>query len=302
MKAPFPFFGGKHKVAGLIWERFGDVNNFVEPFFGSGAVLLGRPRFHGTETVNDKDCYLANFWRALQAAPRDVAYYANWPVNEADLQARHLWLVNQIEFRQRVLDNPHYYDTQVAGWWVWGLCQWIGGAWCDQSMPIDDDHRPPRRMPRPFSPGVWLRGHGSIYNYFEALAERLRGVRVLCGEWDRVLGPSQTTALGLTGVFLDPPYSLRRCAEAVYGQDDRDVAHHVREWAIEHGLNPGLRIALCGLEGEPEMPAGWMSVMWDHSMGYSEHGEGQGRKREVVWFSPYCLQAIQMSAFGDEMM
>ena len=40
LKAPFPWFGGKSKVAGLVWERFGDVANYVEPFAGSLAVLL----------------------------------------------------------------------------------------------------------------------------------------------------------------------------------------------------------------------------------------------------------------------
>lgn len=47
LKAPFPWFGGKSKVAGLVWERFGEVENYVEPFFGSGAVLLGRPHLPG---------------------------------------------------------------------------------------------------------------------------------------------------------------------------------------------------------------------------------------------------------------
>jgi hypothetical protein len=41
--APFPWFGGKRKVAAEVWARFGAVENYVEPFFGSGAVLLGRP-------------------------------------------------------------------------------------------------------------------------------------------------------------------------------------------------------------------------------------------------------------------
>jgi hypothetical protein len=49
------------------------------------------------ETVNDKDCYLANFWRALQADPEAVAHWADAPVNEADLHARHQWLVNQTD-------------------------------------------------------------------------------------------------------------------------------------------------------------------------------------------------------------
>lgn len=43
LKAPFPYFGGKSRVTREVWARFGDVPNYVEPFFGSGAVLLGRP-------------------------------------------------------------------------------------------------------------------------------------------------------------------------------------------------------------------------------------------------------------------
>jgi hypothetical protein len=54
LRAPFPWFGGKARVAGLVWERFGDVRNYVEPFFGGGAVLLGRPSAPRIETVNDQ--------------------------------------------------------------------------------------------------------------------------------------------------------------------------------------------------------------------------------------------------------
>ncbi|MGB9619722.1 MAG: DNA adenine methylase [Armatimonadota bacterium] len=59
LKAPFPYFGGKSKIAPLVWSRLGNVKNYVEPFFGSGAVLLARPDEHcwwdKIETVNDKD-------------------------------------------------------------------------------------------------------------------------------------------------------------------------------------------------------------------------------------------------------
>jgi hypothetical protein len=107
------------------------VPNYVEPFFGSGAVLLGRPTEPQTETVNDLDCYLANFWRALRADPDAVAEAADWPVNEADILARHRWLLSQEEFRQRIRTDAEYYDPRIAGWWVWGCCQWIGSGWCD---------------------------------------------------------------------------------------------------------------------------------------------------------------------------
>ena len=89
LSAPFPWFGGKRKIAALVWSRFGAVDNYVEPFFGSGAVLLGRPHPQGLETINDADGYVANFWRAIQREPDAVARWADQPVNENDLHARH---------------------------------------------------------------------------------------------------------------------------------------------------------------------------------------------------------------------
>lgn len=130
LRAPFPWFGGKSRAAHLVWPALGDVANYVEPFAGSLAVLLSRPTPPRIETVNDLDCYLANFWRAVAADPQAVAHHADWPVNEADLHARHQWLVNQADFRERMKSDPDYFDAKVAGWWVWGLSAWLGSGWC----------------------------------------------------------------------------------------------------------------------------------------------------------------------------
>jgi len=138
LKSPFIWFGGKRRVANQVWSAIGDVDNFVEPFAGSLAVLLGRPSWHQgrAETVNDADYQLANFWRALSHDPEAVARWADWPVNEADLFARHLWLVN--EGRRRIASieaDPDFYDAKVAGWWVWGINAWIGSGWCSGKGP-----------------------------------------------------------------------------------------------------------------------------------------------------------------------
>ena len=87
LQAPFVWFGGKRKVAAEVWDALGDVDNYIEPFAGSLAVLLGRPARHRRrcETVNDADSYLSNFWRAIAADPEAVAAHADWPVNETDL-------------------------------------------------------------------------------------------------------------------------------------------------------------------------------------------------------------------------
>ena len=121
LRAPFPWFGGKSRVAHIVWQYFGNVPNYVEPFAGSLAVLLGRPHTPRTETVNDLTCMVANFWRALQHAPDEVARHCDYPVNEADLHARHRWAIGRAEFRERMKWEPDYYDAKIAGWWVWGI-------------------------------------------------------------------------------------------------------------------------------------------------------------------------------------
>ena len=143
--SPFIWFGGKRRVARLVWDALGDVDHYVEPFLGSAAVLLARPEHHRgrTETVNDADKFLANFWRALAADPEAVARWADWPVNECDLFARHLWLVNEgrAALAGGLERDPDWCDAKVAGWWVWGLNAWIGGGWCSGDGPWtrDDD-------------------------------------------------------------------------------------------------------------------------------------------------------------------
>jgi len=324
LTAPFPWFGGKSRVADVVWERFGNVQNYVEPFAGSLAVLLARPHDANTETVNDKDAYLSNFWRAIQCDPTETAKWADWPVSEADLLARHRWLVSTGKDRLKSLrSDPEFFDAKVAGWWVWGLCSWIGAGWC---VERGNGHQPEqvphlgnagmginRKLPHLGDAGMGLNAERSanwkqrphlgtngfginaarangIYGYFEALSNRLRKARVCCGEWDRVLGESVTIKHGLTGVFLDPPYSTDR---ADCYSVESDCSAVVRDWAIANGDNPDLRIALCGYEGEHAMPETWECVPWKARGGYGSQGDGSGREnsaKERIWFSPACLK------------
>jgi len=304
LQAPFPWLGGKSRVAKLVWERFGDVGNYVEPFFGSGAVLLGRPRIpnNAYETVNDIDGFIANFWRSVAASADETLRWADGPTNEADLHARHIWLVNQREeFTARIMGDPEYHDPKVAGWWVWGISCWIGGNWCEKLGPWNRDGEGrickvstglgvQRRIPN-----MWRRNGThceSNREKFGALQTRLRNVRVACGDWSRVLGPSCLPGSGATGIFLDPPYEG---FEDVYGS--ANVSSDVRKWAIENGEDPELRIAVCGYEGEHEFPENWEKVEWKTAGGYARRNKDsenfQNRTRERIWFSPHCLRANQ---------
>lgn len=335
INAPFPYFGGKSAIAADVWRRFGDTPNYVEPFAGSLAVLLARPHnvAERIETVNDADGLLSNFWRATQADPDAVAHHADWPVNECDLHARHIWLVGQRErITERLMGDPGWYDAQAAGWWVWGICAWIGGGWCSGQGPwtsVDgvltntaaNGTGTKRQLPHLSNAGMGINrklphlGDGGLCDEWSAhlrdmmrgLRDRLRRVRVCCGDWSRVCGPTPTVVLGLTAVFLDPPYSDKADRDGnLYATDSESVAHDVREWAIANGDNPLLRIALCGYDTEHDMPDGWLVLRWTAAGGYARQGDGEtqgkvNRGREVVWFSPHCLAdetSEQMGLWG----
>ena len=332
LPAPFPWFGGKRKVAAEVWSRLGPVVNYVEPFFGSGAVLLGRPEpYGGNETVNDLDGYVANFWRACLHAPLEVAEHADNPVNENDLHARHVWLLQQRETLRASLEgDPDFHDAKIAGYWVWGLSCWIGSGFCSGRGPwwVDADRKlvhlgdngrgvnrkrvhlgnNGRGVNRQLvhlgdnGQGAEQEQQSRLVPWFRSLADRLKRVRVCSGDWSRVCGPSVTWKHGLTGVFLDPPYAdTAERASDLYRVDSESVAHDVRRWAIENGDNKLLRIALCGYEGEHDMPGNWSTFEWSAGDGFGGQAEqrtGNG-KRERIWFSPACLSSKQRGLFEE---
>lgn len=132
----------------------------------------------------------------------------------------------------------------------------------------------------------------AIHGWMLALQQRLRRVRVCCGDWSRVLSRSATELIGTTGVFLDPPYLAEVRTPSLYGTESADVAHAVRKWAIANGKNKKLRIALCGYEGEHEMPADWQCVAWKAAGGYAAAaGNTENSAKERIWFSPHCARA-----------
>jgi hypothetical protein len=297
---------------------------------------------------------VSNFWRAIRSAPEAVAEWADWPVNEVDLHARHLWLIGQREsLTEHLIADPEWCDPKAAGWWVWGACAWIGTGWCSQpsrKMPHTGDegrgmdapsrsrslsrqvphlsgegqgiHAPSRQLPHVGDEGRVLhaprRGaafaddavaHTSVREWFAALSERLRPVRVCSGDWSRVLGSSalwahvRTSSTGVVGVYLDPPYSEGSQDYAV-GGTGTSLSAEVRAWCEEHGSNPRLRIVLSGYAGEHDAleALGWRVEEWKTKGGYSSAGgKNENQKRERLWLSPACAgsrRPVQVDLFA----
>lgn len=369
--------GGKSRAADVLWRGFGpDVVNYIEPFAGSLAALLGRPNGPGKiETVNDLSGAICNFWRAVKTNPDAVAEWCDDPVSELDLHARHAWLVVRLdEMAEELRADPEYFDAKVAGWWVWGICQWIGTGWCGgikhgeprpnlnsgQGVHALGNVSPSEKMPNlsGFEAGIrkpsaqskqlpalrvdsgasgngvhasgltprlsrqtpLLAGAGMGINagglpaigndrgingvsappcleWFRALQARLRRVRVVCGDWTRVLGPSVLGKGKNVGgrrpcaVFLDPPYDTSLRSKRIYTHDRDGLAAEVRAWAIKHGDDPDLRICLAGYfdEHAAHMPASWTVYRWKGARGYASE-DNDNREEETLWFSKHCLR------------
>ena len=308
MLAPFPYFGGKRKVVADVWARLGSPKQYIEPFCGSAAILLGAPAPAALEVIGDGSGFIANFWRAVKHQPDKVAEWADYPVSHIDLGARHVWLMEQRERLGAELQGIDYPgDARVAGYWLWGQCSWIGSGWCEWNKAAKG------QIPHVSSAGMGIQAKGQIPHVSDAgmgiqakgkiphisnagmeadlltsggrtalrwlreIADRLERVRVVHGDWTRCLNSHYGKAS--TAVFLDPPY---RAYEKLYGECGAS-ADAVEAWARD---NARLRIALCGHAGDYDLP-GWDAVPW--SRGAPTYSGAKTTALECIWYSPACL-------------
>lgn len=107
MRPPFTYYGGKTSAADKIAALLPPHSHYVEPFAGSLAVLLAKPRSE-METVNDLDQDLMTFWRVLREQPERLesvmhltphsrvehaqAYDLNSPMSDLE-RARRVWVL-----------------------------------------------------------------------------------------------------------------------------------------------------------------------------------------------------------------
>ncbi len=385
MKSPFPYFGGKSPVAPIVWQALGQPKHYIEPFFGSGAVLLNRPDYNPSkhmETVCDKDGHLANVWRALQLDPDAVAKVCDWPVNHADLMARRrIMIAEQDRLLENLIKDDEWFDPKLAGYWIWAASCWIGSGLtrpnaipdCTNGKGIHKpsmigerrpdiqhsggtgvhqflDHRPQvgvqgagvhqaGQIPEcrdskgincqipilTSENGVCRRpeiscGHGvhkfslsgdpdlvldvrdpytpGLYTWFRELSERLRRVRVVCGDWSRVCGGDWQDDRGTCGIFFDPPYGeVANRDKDIYAEDSLEVAAKVQEWCIARADRKTYRIVLAGYYDEHknlETDHGWTVYKWSTNGGFANKGNGPGsenRHKEALFFSPHCFSS-----------
>ena len=73
MKDPGSMWG----IADWVISFFPEHHSYLEPFFGSGAVLFNKPRSH-IETINDLDGNVVNLFEWIKKDPEKLAHEIYW--------------------------------------------------------------------------------------------------------------------------------------------------------------------------------------------------------------------------------
>lgn len=289
MKAPFPYFGGKARLAKRICALMPAHKQYIEPFFGAGNVFFAKePCPH--ETINDLDHGVMNLFTVLRDQPEEFMRLA-----ELTIHSRELWRECREKWAQE--EDP---VRKAWRWWVVAVTGWgsdWGHAW---GTRIKTSRR-----------GMTM-GCATLLSATEALSavsQRLRHTQIECAPALRILERYCTPD---SLAYLDPPYVTETRRDGTYTVDFADADH---EALIALLLRLPGRFLLSGYDHPIYAPleaAGWGRVDWDvdaSSAGRTRASGLQGpgscahqRRTETLWLDPQTaaekLPALQQQALA----
>jgi DNA adenine methylase len=271
MRPPFSYYGGKTRVAPKIVAALPDHGHYVEPFAGSLAVLLAKPR-STLETVNDLNSDLMTFWQVLRDNPLELARIcALTPHSRAEHVASFVPATDTLEHARRVwvrLSQGQTGRLTPTGW----------------------------RYRLEASKGAIPRDLAGLVSRMEGVAGRLSSVSLECLPASDVIARygKEPTAL----IYADPPYLA----------STRNGSNYVHELSTEQGhidLAESLRackarVVLSGLASPlyVDLYASWRQL--EIKSITAQGGTGKA-VRELLWlnFDPHVQSDEAQSTLDD---
>ena len=269
---PFAYFGGKTTAAKRIVAALPAHLHYVEPYGGSLAVLLEKPRSR-METVNDLDHSLMTFWRVLRDQPLELARVCHLtPHSRAEWEAcADLEVSDDLEVARRVWTRLTQGRTGRL----------IRTGWRHYVAP---------GAVRTAFPG-YLDGY---VDRMATAAERLHHVTLECRpalELITKFGADPDVLL-----YVDPPYvgSTRGNYDKAYRHEMRDDDQHRELAAALHACRAAVVLSgyasdLYDLELYPD----WHRTAF--LSGTGQGGEGWSNRTEVLW----CNRAAVPDLFSS---
>lgn len=254
MKAIAKYPGSKWSIANWIISFFPEHHSYLEPFFGSGAVLFNKPRSN-IETVNDLDGNVVNLFEWIKKEPERLAHEIYYTPYARQVYNETFTVVPEDSFEQAVnfyirLNMGHGFRTngEKVGWK--NDIQGRERAYASQ----DWVHLPEKIM---------------------QAAERLRGVQI-----DNRPAIELMKRFNYPNVliYLDPPYvlSTRHGKQYRYEMDNEE-----QEELLSIALKHKGPVLISGYESHlyNSILCGW------HKEGTTSYSQVCSKKKEVLWMN-----------------
>ncbi len=247
------YYGGKFRIAPRIIETFPEHSKYVEPFCGAASVLLRKNR-SGSEVLADADERVVKYLAAVrdhgEVISRKVG--ATSPTKEAWISA-----------------IGHLDDSDPVSMAVAMLTRSFLTRGTDE---IDYPSASYRK--HPISIAAW----GTLPQSVLAASERLRGVEILTGSYERTFREHDSPS---TLFYIDPPYlkSLRTSSHGY--RRDFSKTDHEKMLALVRNLDGKVVISGYGstLYDQCLSNAGWNKVR------FSAMGDCAKKATEQLWMN-----------------
>lgn len=243
--------GAKWRLAPWIVSQMPTHKVYLEPFFGSGAVLFNKPAV-GIETINDLDGNVVNFFKVLREHPDEMAnvlYFTPWARDE---------YLQSYNPSQDELEKARKFAVRC--WQAFATRTGYKTGW-----------RHSAQGQAPNMPEQWSK----LPNKILELAERLKHVQI---ENVPALGLIKKYDAANVLIYLDPPYKTSTRSPGIYACEmtDKDHAELLDTLLTHNG-----KIMLSGYDSEMyrDILKGWRVVSKTAS---AENGQS---KMEMLWMN-----------------
>ncbi len=266
MKAIAKYPGSKWSLSDWIISFFPEHHSYLEPFFGSGAVLFNKPRSN-IETVNDLDGNVVNLFEWIRRDPERLAHeiyytpYARQVYEDAFAVVPEESLRRAVNFYIR-LNMGHGFRTngEKVGW-----------------------KNDVQGREKAYASQDWMHLPDKILQ----AAERLRGVQI---ENRPAMELIPRFNFENVLIYCDPPYMLDTRHGKQY-RHELDAKDH--EELLMLLMEHKGQVVISGYETElyDKMLAGWNRY---EKTAYSQVGS---KKREIIWMNYEPL--VRQMTFDD---
>lgn len=246
----FPYTGGKTKLVGFIREQLPNHVTYVEPFGGSAAVLLNKPR-SSIEVYNDLDGDVVQFFEIARERPDELAEWLRRTPFSEELHAE--W-ADEFYSGERP-DDP----VERAGRFVYLRYSQFFGKYASKSGFKRDTSRT-----RVGESMTWK----GVPERIEQLCQRLQGVSIQNTHFREIIEFYDDEE---TVFYCDPPYLGTEDSYRVDDFDHSDLADAL------HDIDGH---AIVSYSDRPNgMYGGWTELTRDH---YHDSGCRKDEEEEEV--------------------